>query len=65
MGMGLMAFVIERRILRALKRGELTSAARTAAGHAARPEESAEETAPGEWAFSPHLSEVSRAPEAP
>jgi len=32
-GMGLMAFVIERRLLRALKQGGVTSAPRTAAGH--------------------------------
>jgi hypothetical protein len=31
--MGLMAFVIERRLLKALKRGGVTSAPRTAAGH--------------------------------
>jgi hypothetical protein len=61
--MGVMAFVIERRLLRALKKGGVTTAARTAAGHAAPSEDTAEETAPGEWAFSPHLSEVSRTPE--
>jgi len=32
-GMGLMAFVIERQLLKALKRGGVTSAPRTAAGH--------------------------------
>ena len=62
-GMGLMAFVIERRLLRALKKGGVTTAPRTAAGHTAAPEETAEATAPGEWAFTPHLSEVSRTPE--
>jgi hypothetical protein len=38
-GMAVMAFVIERRLLRALKQGGVTSAPRTAAGHGALDDE--------------------------
>jgi hypothetical protein len=59
--MAVMAFVIERRLLRALKRGGVTSAPRTAAGHGTFDEE-----APGaparSWEVTPRSGGLTATP---
>jgi hypothetical protein len=60
-GMGVMAFVIERRLLRALKQGGVTSAPRTAAGHGALDDEAAGPSARS-WEVTPRTGGLTAAP---
>ena len=59
-GMAVMAFVIERRLLRALKQGGVTSAPRTAAGHGTLEDEG--EGPPRSWEVTPRSGGLTAAP---